>query len=448
METNSNAWIMLGENEPPGSTYKSENSSYQNLIKHNVYRRVNKLFICFFGTTATSSSTVPAGNGDSYTLQMGGTENQEDLGYMLADSKKNNPDIKVLATLGYGESELSQIFSGDNDQKAAQDFASNLVAFLEHYGMDGFDVDWESPLSTSITATQFSLLFDAIRSAFDSQSKKYYLTLSPAPAPDTSYLSIDSVNKDFDFINLQLYSGFTFENDWTSAGVNKDLLAYGAKFESKGSWDLAPYQDAQNAFQGYQQGGYKSATAWRLNSGDFNFEQAQQMLLFDLIHPSDSTQFDDTDIAGAAGNAPITSMVVRSGEVLNALQVTSSATFATKPLTYQFERHGGDSGVASDLSLDDGDLITEISGYTGVWFGWNCVLQITLKTENGKTYGPFGSMGDASIKNPFSQQAPSGQSIVAFKGSTVNVPLADGSRTDIIATLEPVFGTADYFAGS
>ena len=76
-----------------------------------------------------------------------------------------------------------------------------------------------------------------------------------------------------------------------------------------------------------------------------------------------------------------------------------------------------------------------ISGYTGTWFGWNCLLQLTLKTKNGKTYGPYGSMAHATSQMPFSYTAPQGQALLAFYGKTVNVPLADGSRTDIIASL-------------
>jgi hypothetical protein len=82
-----------------------------------------------------------------------------------------------------------------------------------------------------------------------------------------------TVNAAFDFVNLQLYSGFTTREEFISAGISADLLAYGAKFESN-------VQTAQQAYDGYRSGGYRVATQWRLNSDNFQYEQAQQMILY------------------------------------------------------------------------------------------------------------------------------------------------------------------------
>jgi hypothetical protein len=88
------------------------------------------------------------------------------------------------------------------------------------------------------------------------------------------------------------------------------------------------------------------------------------------------------------------------------------------------------------MTIPTGDSIAEVSGYTGIWFGWECVLQITLTTRNGTIFGPFGTMNNASSKIPFSYKAPQGQSIVAFSGATVEVPLAGGGTTHIVASLD------------
>jgi hypothetical protein len=56
--------------------------------------------------------------------------------------------------------------------------------------------------------------------------------------------------------------------------------------------------------------------------------------------------------------------------------------------------------------------VVEVSGYTGSWYGSNCVLQITITTHEGNVYGPFGTMedsvnriqqpvGTAKINHPF-----------------------------------------------
>jgi hypothetical protein len=443
-----NAWIFLMEDEPSGTSYKTPGSCYQSLITYGVYQSIDMVSICWVNTVPTSPTTVPQGDGSTYTVELqththpDGSSNLQYMQWLIQDARQANPNIKILVMLGYGDNEITQIFSSDQSkwQQNATDYANNLVAYLQQYDLDGFDVDWESPLSDAGSTQQFQLLFTAIRTAFKAQNKYYYLTLSPA---EVGTLDAPTVNSAFDFVNLQLYSGFTDPSDFIQAGVEQSLLAYGAKFESAGNGDPCPYQDAQQAYRGYTSGGYNVATQWRLNSGNYQFEQAQQMLLYQLVYGLQGTSFDDTPIIGAAGNPPIAQLVVRSGDVLDAIQATNTGSFTgcNKPLQYSLPQHGGNGGQASTATIANGDAVIEVSGYTGIWFGWNCVLQITIKTRNGQVFGPFGTMNNASSQTPFSYTAPQGQTIVAFSGSIVNVPLAGGGTTDIVASLEVSFAT-------
>lgn len=447
VEKSVNAWIFLLEDEPKGSGYKSPNSCYQSLIDHGVYNCIDMLSICWVNTVPTSASTIPPGDGSTFTIQLqqdahpDGTPNQDYMGWLIEDARNSNPGIKLQVCLGYGADELTQIFSQDGSkwQQNATDYANNVLAYLNHYGLDGFDVDWEYPLSDAGTSHQFALIFTAIRAAFNTQSKRLYLTLSPA---SVGTLDAPTINDAFDFISLQLYSGFTQPGDYTAAGVEQSLLAYGAKFESIGEGQPCPYQDAQAAYEGYTGGGYTVATQWRLNSGNYQFEQAQQMILHQLVHGLSVPAFDDTAIVGAAGNPPISQLVIRSGEVLDALQATNTGSYADckQPLHYVLAQHGGNGGDSDVVALAPGDVVAEISGYTGNWFGWDCVLQITITTRGGAVFGPFGTMNNASSQTPFSLVAPTGQSIVAFSGSLVEVPLADGGSTQIIASLSAACG--------
>lgn len=277
-----NAWIFLNEDEPQGTNYNSPNSCYQTLIKNNVYQSVDILYLCFVTTLPTSSDTIPTGDGSSYTIAMGApAHNQPYMDNLLHDAPLNNPNIKIAVTLQYGDgSVLSNIFSNTNfsDQENADNFAANLMAYLQSFGLDGFDLDWESPVSDVTTKNQFALLINAIGKVFQQQTNKhYYLTLSPA---EVGHLDATAVNDNVDFVNLQLYSGFTDPSDFTNAGVNAAKFAYGAKFESG-------YQTAQQAFDDnqttYQ---YPIFTNWRLNSDNFQFEQTQQQLLYQLVFPN------------------------------------------------------------------------------------------------------------------------------------------------------------------
>jgi len=139
-------------------------------------------------------------------------------------------------------------------------------------------------------------------------------------------------------------------------------------------------------------------------------------------------------IVGAAGNPPLTQLVVRSGDVLDAIQAMNTGSFQSTPVQYILLQHGGDGGSANTVTIPSGDVVVQASGFTGMWFGWNCVLQITLKTKSGKVFGPFGTMNNASSKTPFQYNAPTGQSIVAFSGAIVQVPLGGGGQTYIIAS--------------
>jgi hypothetical protein len=290
-----NAWILLSEDDPAGVPYDNPQSAFQALIKNNVYSCVDILFLCFVTTVATGSDTVPTGDGSSFTVQIqpalnpphpGGLTNQQYMNWVLRDAKNNNPDIKFMVTLDWGtKTVLQNIFSNKNhtDQQNADNFADNLMAYLKGYGLDGFDMDWESPAYCALAPEQFAMLLKAIRARFDQETGKHYLlTLSPDA---TFNLDAATVNSCVDFLNLQLYADNLLQQEFIDFNVQADLLAYGAKFEADGPNDPIGHQSAQDAYEGYVAGGYKVITQWRLNSGNFPFEQENQKQLYSLIFP-------------------------------------------------------------------------------------------------------------------------------------------------------------------
>ena len=185
-----NAWMLVIEDDPAGTDYNNPNSCYQKLIKDNIYRCVDLLYLGFAETVPTSAKTVPAGDGSSYTTQISsgddhrsGLTNQDYMNYIMRDAKKSNPKIKIAVMLGYVNRDwLSQIFPdpAKPDAASADKFAANLMSYLKHYGLDGFDIDWEYPIASYTTQDQIRLLIDAIGAQFKRQTDKhYYLTLSP-----------------------------------------------------------------------------------------------------------------------------------------------------------------------------------------------------------------------------------------------------------------------------
>lgn len=442
-----NAWIFLNEDEPPTTNYNSSDSCFQSLIKYKVYNSINFLGIAFFEVVpAASGFTIQIGNGCHLGDAPKPTKflsNQDYLNYVLRDARAVNPNIKFLATMVYGGNQtLTAVFSSGDPQTQATAFANNLVSYLQTNGMNGIDVDWEGDVA-GMTDSQFQILFTAIRTAFDAQSEKFYLTMAPAFAPSPN--QIITLNSTFDIVSPQFYDGSQL-SDYLSAGIAPAIIGYGAQFEPGNS---APNASAQQVWSAVNSGfNYLDIFTWRFNSGNFQFEQAQIMILSQLANPPAGNNFDDSAIVAVAGNPPITQMIIQSGDILNAIQSqnTGSGTynFGTQPPgttigVFTLPQHGGSSGGTQTINIPTTDPIVSVTGYKGVWYGTNCVLQITLHSQAGLKYGPFGSMAGATSQTPFTQTGQSGQTIVAFKGSTVSVTLAGGEQTDIIASLTAVF---------
>jgi hypothetical protein len=131
------------------------------------------------------------------------------MDFIIRDAHKVNPGIKIAMTLVWGDGDvIANIFSNTKvtPQQNADAFAANLVAYLRYYKIDGFDIDWESPLSDETTEDQFKLLIDAVGAAFKKQSDKhFYLTLSPA---EVGNLDAAAVNNNVDFRESATLLGF------------------------------------------------------------------------------------------------------------------------------------------------------------------------------------------------------------------------------------------------
>jgi hypothetical protein len=115
-----NAWIFLMEDEPPGTSYKTPGSCYQSLITYGVYKYTDMVSICWVDTVPTSSTTVPQGDGSTYTVELQAkiqpdkSTNLEYMQWLIQDARAVNPNVKVLIMLGYAADEINRIFSPDS----------------------------------------------------------------------------------------------------------------------------------------------------------------------------------------------------------------------------------------------------------------------------------------------------------------------------------------------
>jgi hypothetical protein len=134
-----NAWIYLDEDDPSGTGYLSPNSSYQSLINNDVYNCVDSLFVCFFDTVPDGKGFYTLQIGNATTIHPGGLTTLQYLQNVIKDSRQQNPNIKILATLNYNDDTLKRIFSGDSSkwQNDVNAFAANASAYLLANKMNG-----------------------------------------------------------------------------------------------------------------------------------------------------------------------------------------------------------------------------------------------------------------------------------------------------------------------
>lgn len=290
-----NAWIMLSEDNPDGTNYNSPTSAFQRLISKGLYQANDIINICFVDIVPTSSNTIPEGDGSSYTLFLDKVihpanpdgsvpTNQDYMEWIVRDARKANPKIKICLTLLYGKRHLiSQIYKDPKkpDEKSAEAFAKNVKAYLDHYGLNGFDIDWEwEYLSDDTTSEQFKTTFSALGSEL--KTAGMLLTLAPAT---TANLDPKTVSDHFDIIAFQMYYSTSLPKDFLDLHIVPDAFAHGAKFEAE---EASPpngpgLQTATQAFKQMQTYGFKSVTSWRLNSQNYIFEQDQQLALSKLV---------------------------------------------------------------------------------------------------------------------------------------------------------------------
>ena len=139
--------------------------------------------------------------------------------------------------------------------------------------------------------------------------------------------------------------------------------------------------------------------------------------------------FDDTEVAQNLAFPFLTKIVVRHGDIIDRLEAyygDENPMFA----------HGGNSGQQSTFEIELGDSLIEVSGEVGNWFGQTVILQLTLKTQTGKT-ATYGTGNYASHKQPFAFQAKpeNKERIFAFHGSVFSGILAEGNATLFLGSL-------------
>ncbi|ROT64165.1 chitinase 5 [Penaeus vannamei] len=122
--------------------------------------------------------------------------------------KKLNPDLKTLLAIGgwnEGSSKYSQM-AATEDSRAK--FITSCVLFLQKFGFDGLDLDWEYPTlrgGKPEDKLNFALLLDEMRSRFDKQGLMLTAAVSAGEATIDAAYNVSALVRNLDFVHLMAY---------------------------------------------------------------------------------------------------------------------------------------------------------------------------------------------------------------------------------------------------
>lgn len=119
--------------------------------------------------------------------------------------KSQNPDLKVVLSVGgWGAGNFSEM-AADADYR--KKFAENCLAAVKTYGLDGIDIDWEYPSSSSAGITSsvndisnFTLLMKDLRAVLGNDR-----LLTIASYAGVKYYDFKNVAQYLDFVNIMTY---------------------------------------------------------------------------------------------------------------------------------------------------------------------------------------------------------------------------------------------------
>lgn len=413
------AWL-TDELHPANAAYSSPNSNFSSIKLNGIYGALDYLSIGWFG--------IDMSNPNSPTLQTSNTY----LAQQVADARAQNPDIIIFALLAYTNEIKADLQKIINNPALLTTFAANVASFLGKNNLNGFDIDWEVPTS-QLSQQQCGAWLNALGAAF---GDTYYLAISASSnqSGNVQNLNADAVNANVDVFNLQSL--------WVSDpgvfivhGINAGLLGFGAYFESGVTALEASQQYAAGIMYQNQKYPYQTMMSWRLDSSNWPFEQSQQLLMGPYLTGQPGVvPFDDSAILNVQTTPTlIQSIVIRSGDVVDAIQCTNASSNGS--YVVQLLQHGGDGGNENNqINLTNG--LTAFSYVTGNWYGQNVVVQITI---NGTSYPATINPNVVNTQN-FELTAPAGKTIIAFSGQTSYVNLAGGGFTWVLSQIKGIVG--------
>jgi chitinase len=169
--------------------------------------------------------------------------------------KERHPDLKTLISVG-GWTWSGNFSDAALTPASRAHFATGCADFMETYGFDGIDIDWEYPGGGGLASNtarpedtqNFTLLLQAVRSELDTRGslsgRQYLLTIAaPAGAEKIANLEVEQIHPLLDFINVMTYD---LNGSWSPvSNFNAPL------YPAPGDPTVTPGNNADAAIQNY-----------------------------------------------------------------------------------------------------------------------------------------------------------------------------------------------------
>lgn len=134
----------------------------------------------------------------------------------VVDLKKKNPKLKVILGLGGWTDSAGDKYSRlVNNPASRAKFIQHALQFINNYGFDGLDFDWEYPKCWQVDCKRgpdsdkqgFAAMLTELRAAFDSNTPRLLLTAAVSPSKkviDAGY-DVPVLARTLDFVNVMTY---------------------------------------------------------------------------------------------------------------------------------------------------------------------------------------------------------------------------------------------------
>ncbi|KAK0385120.1 hypothetical protein NLU13_7598 [Sarocladium strictum] len=165
-------------------------------------------------------------NGTVYPTDPWGDYQQPHAGDQLYLQKKKNRKLKVLLSIG-GATANGGFLNATTNSASRSRFVNSAIKLMLDFGMDGIDLDWEFPTTTT-QANNYYLTIKQMRDAIDKKAAAlgqnyHYLVTAALPAGPANYnlLNLASMSYGLDFFNIMAYD---FSGPWSTVGAHASNL--------------------------------------------------------------------------------------------------------------------------------------------------------------------------------------------------------------------------------